>query len=42
MGQEVKLCGVWREGRVGGRRIVKPSAEREVLSKKLYIILYPL
>lgn len=42
MGEEVKLCGVWGEGRVGGRRIVEPRTQREVLSEQLNIILYPL
>lgn len=42
MGQEVELCGVWGECRVGGRRIVKPSTQRQMLAKQLNIILYPL
>lgn len=42
MGEEVELCGVWREGRVGGGRIVEPSTQRKVLSKQLHVVLYPL
>lgn len=42
MGEEVKLCGVWGEGRVGGRGIVEPRTQRQVLSKQLHVILYPL
>lgn len=42
MRQEVKLGGVWCEGRVGGGRIVEPSTQRQVLSKQFHIILYPL
>lgn len=38
----MKLGGVWCEGRVGGRRIVEPSTQRQVFSKKLHIVLYPL
>jgi len=42
VGEKVKLGGVWCEGRVGGRRIVEPSTQRQVFSKKLHIVLYPL
>lgn len=42
MGEEVELCGVWCEGRVGGGRIVEPSTQREVFSEQLHVILNPL
>lgn len=42
MGEEVELCRVWGEGRVGGRGIVEPGTQRQMLSKQLHIILYPL
>lgn len=42
MGEEVQLGGVGGEDRVGGRRVVKPGAQREVLAEQLHVILYPL
>lgn len=42
VGEEMELSGVWSEGRVGGRGVVEPSTQRQVLSKELHIILYPL
>lgn len=42
VGEEVKLCGVWGQGWVGGRGIVEPSTQRQVLSKQLHVVLYPL
>lgn len=42
MGEEVELCGVRSEGRVGGGRIVEPGTQREVLPEQLHVILYPL
>lgn len=42
MGEEVKLCGVWCEGRVGGGRIVEPSTQGQVFSEQLHVVLYPL
>lgn len=42
MGEEVKLCGVWGQRRVGGGGVVEPSAQRQVLSKQLHVVLYPL
>lgn len=42
MGEEVKLCGVLGESRVGCRWIVETSAQRQVFSQQLYVILYPL
>lgn len=40
--EEVELSGVWREGGVGGRRIVETRAQRKVFSEQLHVILYPL
>lgn len=42
MGEEVELRGVWGEGRVGGRGIVEPGTQRQMLSEQLHVILYPL
>lgn len=42
MGEEVKLCGVWGESRVGSGGIVEPRTQGQVLSKQLHVILYPL
>lgn len=42
MGEEVELCGVWGQSRVGGRGIVEPRPQRQMLSKQLHIVLYPL
>lgn len=42
MGEKVKLCGVWSEGRVSGRWVVEAGTQRQVLSQQLHIILYPL
>lgn len=40
--EEVKLRGVLGECRMGGRWIVESSTQRQVFSKQLHIILYPL
>lgn len=42
MGEEVQLCGVRGEGRVGGGRIVEPRTQRQMLSQQLHVVLYPL
>lgn len=42
MRQEVELCGVWCECRVGGGGIVEPCPQRQVFPQQLNIILYPL
>lgn len=42
MGEEVQLGGVGGEDWVGGRRVVKAGAQREVLAEQLHVVLYPL
>lgn len=42
VGEKVKLRGVLGECGVGGRGVVEPSPQRQVLPQQLHVVLYPL